>query len=101
MSTSRHIDRICVIAVVLTLIVTVLFMNGRALGIEAVPDGDDGDGQFTANDLDGSWDASSAALNLASCPLSTTGFSTSASSLGCSIPSNHWQMPGRFGTAPS
>ena len=61
MSTGRHIDKICAAAVLLALIVTILFMNGRALGIEAVPDGDDGDGQFTANDLDGSWDASSAA----------------------------------------
>lgn len=60
MSTSRHIDRICVIAVVLTLIVTVLFMNGRALGIEVIGDGDSGDGQFTDNDLNGDWDASGA-----------------------------------------
>ena len=60
MSTSRHIDRICVIVTVLTLIVTLLFMNGRALGIEVIGDGDGGDGQFTENDLNGDWDASGA-----------------------------------------
>lgn len=35
-------------------------MNGEALGVEAVTDGDGGEGYFTGNDLDGSWDASNA-----------------------------------------
>ena len=35
MSTSKHIDRICVIAVVVALLISVLFMNGAALGIQA------------------------------------------------------------------
>ena len=33
MSTSKHIDRICIIAVVVALLISVLFMNGTALGI--------------------------------------------------------------------
>ena len=35
MATSKHIDRICVIAVVIALLISVLFMNGAALGIQA------------------------------------------------------------------
>lgn len=64
MSTHRWIDRICVIVTVLSLIVTALFMNGEKLGIEPVEDADaesyDGNEYFTANDLNGSWDASEA-----------------------------------------
>lgn len=35
MSTSKYFDRICVVVVVLSLIMTVLFMNGANLGIDA------------------------------------------------------------------
>ena len=35
MSTHKNIDRICVVIIVLCLILTVLFMNGKALGISA------------------------------------------------------------------
>ena len=35
MSTSKAIDRICIIAVVLALLISVLFMNGPAFGIQA------------------------------------------------------------------
>ena len=35
MSTHRSIDRICVVAVILSLLVTLLFMNGEALGIQS------------------------------------------------------------------
>ena len=34
MSTSKYIDRICVIAVVVALLISVLFLNGAALGIQ-------------------------------------------------------------------
>ena len=34
MSTSKHIDRICIIAVVVALLISVLFLNGAALGIQ-------------------------------------------------------------------
>ena len=33
MSTHKHIDKICCVAVVLALVITVLFMNGQSLGI--------------------------------------------------------------------
>ena len=35
MSTHKHIDKICVVAIVISLIISVLFMNGSALGIQA------------------------------------------------------------------
>ena len=35
MSTHKHIDGICVIATALTLLLTILFMNGEALGIDS------------------------------------------------------------------
>ena len=62
MSTSKHIDIICVVALVLTLLVTALFANGKALGLTPLTDGDagDGDGPFTASDLNGSWSVSGA-----------------------------------------
>ena len=66
MSTSRWIDRICVIVITLSLIMTVLFMNGEKLGIELVSDTDAeayvGNEYFTANDLNGSWDTSEATV---------------------------------------
>jgi len=34
MSTSKHIDKICIAITALTLVVTILFMNGAALGIQ-------------------------------------------------------------------
>ena len=36
MSGSKHIDRVAVIITALILVVTILFMNGAALGIEAM-----------------------------------------------------------------
>ena len=46
----------------LTLLVTALFANGKALGLTPLTDGDagDGDGPFTASDLNGSWSVSGA-----------------------------------------
>lgn len=66
MSTHKWIDRICVIVVVLSLVVTALFMNGERLGIELVSD-TDAEGYisseyFTANDLNGTWDTSEATV---------------------------------------
>ena len=60
MSTSKHIDKICLAVCLLTLLLTGLFVNGEALGIEVITDADAGDGQFTANDLNGNWDRSGA-----------------------------------------
>ncbi len=59
MSTHRNIDRICIVVLVLTLLLTVAFMNGEKLGIQAVVDEDaenyTGTAYFTANDQDGTW----------------------------------------------
>ena len=64
MSTSRNFDRICAIVLVLTLIVTVLFMNGQSIGIELVVDADSeahSDNEyFTENDQLSGWDTSTA-----------------------------------------
>ena len=63
MSTSKHIDLICAAALLLTLLVTVLFINGKALGIPAASDGGagDGDGHFAADDLNADQAAAGAA----------------------------------------
>ena len=59
MSTHRNIDRICIVVLVLTLLLTVAFMNGEKLGIRVIADEDaegySGSTYFTANDLDGDW----------------------------------------------
>jgi len=58
-STHKNIDRICVVVLVLTLLVTVAFMNGEKLGIRVVADEDaesySGSTYFTENDVDGDW----------------------------------------------
>ncbi len=55
MSGSKHIQLICIIAVLCTLILTLLFMNGQSIGIAVMTDGDSADGQFTANDRLTDW----------------------------------------------
>ncbi|MCH5317834.1 MAG: carbohydrate-binding domain-containing protein [Eubacterium sp.] len=60
MSSSKHIDIICVVVLVLTLLITVLFMNGEKFGITPITNGDEENGQFTANDLNADWDRSDA-----------------------------------------
>ena len=62
MSTGKHIDIICVAALLVTLLLTVLFIHGKALGLTSVTDGDaeNGDGPFTADDLNGDWSTSGA-----------------------------------------
>ena len=60
MAASKRIDAICAVITALTLALTVLFMNGAALGLTPAGDGDAGEGYFTENDLDGDWDAAGA-----------------------------------------
>ena len=61
MSAHKHIDIICIVVTIFAVLLTVLFMNGRALGIEAIADGDAAEnGQFTANDRNADWDRSHA-----------------------------------------
>lgn len=66
MSTHRHIDAICVAVLIVTLLITVLFMNGEALGIRVIIDEDaeehDGDVWFTANDRNGAWESTGATV---------------------------------------
>ncbi len=60
MATHKHIDAICIAITVFTLLLTILFMNGKALGIQAVASEEDSDAMFTANDLDADWDTAGA-----------------------------------------
>ena len=59
MSTHRHIDAICVVIMILTLLVTILFMNGESFGLQPIVDEDaeayEGSAYFTENDLNGAW----------------------------------------------
>ena len=62
MSTSKHIDKICIAAVCLTLVLTILFTFGEKLGITVVHREEDENtsGMFTANDLNAEWDTAGA-----------------------------------------
>ena len=64
MLTHKFIDRICVVILVCTMLLTILFMHGEALGIQVVSDLDtdsnEGSVWFTDNDLDSSWDTENA-----------------------------------------
>ena len=66
MSTHKYIDIICVAVLLLTLLLTALFINGERFGIRVIVD-EDAEGAarsvwFTANDLDGSWDKTQACV---------------------------------------
>lgn len=60
MSTHKHIDKICVFATALVLLLTILFMNGKALGISVITGGDNADDMFTENDLNADWNTGGA-----------------------------------------
>lgn len=60
MSTSKHIDVIFLMISLLTILLTGLFINGKALGLAPVADVDASDSQFTANDLAADWDTAGA-----------------------------------------
>lgn len=60
MATHKHIDAICIGIIVFTLLLTILFMNGKALGIQAVASEEDSDAMFTENDLNAAWDTAGA-----------------------------------------
>ena len=59
MSTHKHIDLICVAVLVCTLLLTVLFVNGKSFGLQPIVDGDAESSSdsafFTRNERDGSW----------------------------------------------
>lgn len=60
MSTHKRIDVICIAVIICGLILTVLFMNGEALGIQKIVDEDSpyyqGEGYFSSNDRNGSYE---------------------------------------------
>ncbi len=62
MSTSKHIDKICIAAVALMLVLTVLFMFGESLGITVIhrEEDEETNEMFTANDLNADWDTTNA-----------------------------------------
>lgn len=60
MSTSKHIDKICIVILLFALLLTWLFVNGKSFGMTPIIDGDAEDGQFTVNDLNADWDSSNA-----------------------------------------
>ena len=60
MATHKHIDAICIGITVFTLLLTLLFMCGKALGITAVVSEENVDAMFTANDLNSAWDLAGA-----------------------------------------
>ena len=66
MSTHNTLDKICVAIVICSLVLTVLFMNGEALGITKIVDEDaeqnSDSAYFTTNDQNGSWDTTDAAV---------------------------------------
>lgn len=61
MSTHKHFNKICYAVLAVTLVITVLFMNGKALGIPVMANEDSESDMFTANDLNADWDSSDAA----------------------------------------
>ncbi|MBR3561102.1 MAG: carbohydrate-binding domain-containing protein [Oscillospiraceae bacterium] len=69
MSTSKHFDKIVAVVLVLGLLLTAAFINGEALGIETIVDEDaeqyESTEYFTANDLNGDWDASNPTATIA------------------------------------
>lgn len=66
MSTHKSFDKICVVVILLAIVLTVLFMNGEAFGIQLVVDEDSqthSDSEyFTANDQTADWDITTATV---------------------------------------
>ncbi|MCR5477658.1 MAG: carbohydrate-binding domain-containing protein [Lachnospiraceae bacterium] len=64
MISRKNINLICIGITIFTVLLTTLFMNGEAMGMEKIVDEDaesqEGNTYFTANDLAGDWDASDA-----------------------------------------
>ena len=59
MATDKNINKICMVVLVFTLLLTIAFMNGEKLGITSVADQDaenyTANAYFTDNDQDGDW----------------------------------------------
>lgn len=61
MSTHKHFNKICYAVLAVTLMITIIFMNGKALGIAVMANEDSESDMFTVNDLNSDWDSSDAA----------------------------------------
>lgn len=63
---NRRLDKICVVIVAVSLLLTVLFMNGESLGITMIVDEDaesySGTTYFTTNDQNSDWDTEDATV---------------------------------------
>lgn len=55
MSTHKHIDKICILITILTMLLTILFMNGKALGIAGIGNEAESGDMFSENDLNADW----------------------------------------------
>ena len=55
MSTHKYIDRICVIITICALILTAVFMNGKAIGMQAIVDEDAESYEGTEYFEEGTW----------------------------------------------
>lgn len=80
MMTHNNINKICVVVTIIALVLTVLFMNGKKLGLQSVVDEDaetyEDSKYFTANDQRADWDESDATtitLSGDSCKISGNG----------------------------
>ena len=60
MSKHKHIDAVCIGITVCALLLTILFMNGKAFGITVMASEENSDDMFTSNDLDAEWDTETA-----------------------------------------
>ena len=61
---SKILDRICIAVTILSMVITILFINGESLGLKKMVDADsdlaETSGEFTENDLNSAWDTASA-----------------------------------------
>ena len=58
MSTHKKIDVICIAAVIFSIVLTILLMNGKLFDRIPVMSEEVGSSLFTANDLNADWDTS-------------------------------------------
>lgn len=58
MSTHKHFDKLCYAVLAVTLIITVLFMNGKNLGLSVITNEESENDMFTDNDLNSDWSTS-------------------------------------------
>lgn len=60
MSTHKHFNKICYAVLAVTLAITILFMNGKSLGIPVMASEDENNAMFTTDDLNSDWNTSNA-----------------------------------------